>query len=217
MGHPAQAFRVRRRQFVTNLGGVMKLWLAGVLALFCSTAFAQQVPVIAYDADIDFLKMPKDLYLGEVTGVAVNSKKHVFVFSRGGTSGPAYAAAAAQLLEFGPDGQFVREIGKNLYAWSFAHVVRVDKDDNVWAVDKGSDMIIKFNPEGKVVMVFGRKQEASDDGAEAWKRVTPPRPAVDGQFRQPTDVTWDPEGNIYISDGYINSRVAKFDKNGDWV
>ena len=50
-----------------------------------------------------------------------------------------------------------------------------------------------------------------------WTRVTPPRPPVDGQFRQPTDVTWDPEGNIFISDGYINSRVAKFDKNGDWV
>jgi hypothetical protein len=65
--------------------------------------------------------------------------------------------------------------------------------------------------------VFGRKKEASDEGAEAWKRVTPPRPAVDGQFRQPTDVTWDPQGNIFISDGYVNSRVAKFDKNGDWV
>jgi DNA-binding beta-propeller fold protein YncE len=47
--------------------------------------------------------------------------------------------------------------------------------------------------------------------------VNPPRPAVDGQFRQPTDVTWDPEGNIFISDGYINSRVAKYDKNGDWI
>ena len=62
--------------------------------------------------------------------------------------------SAAQLLEFGPDGRFIREIGKNLYAWSFAHVVRVDKDDNIWAVDKGSDMIIKFNPEGRVTMVF---------------------------------------------------------------
>ena len=95
--------------------------------------------------------------------------------------------------------------------------MRIDKDDNIWAIDKGSDMIIKFNPEGRVVMVFGRKKEASDEGAEPWKRVNPPRPAVDGQFRQPTDVTWDPQGNIFISDGYINSRVAKFDKNGDWV
>ena len=94
--------------------------------------------------------------------MAVNSKGHVFVFSRGNSTGPAYAAAAAQLLEFGPDGTFIREIGKNLYAWSFAHAVRIDKDDNIWCVDKGSDMIIKFNPEGRVVMVFGRKQEASE-------------------------------------------------------
>ena len=103
--------------------------------------------------------------------MAVNSKKHIFVFSRGNTTGPAYGATAAQILEFGPDGKYIREIGKNLYAWSFAHAVRVDKDDNLWAVDKGSDMIIKFNPEGRVMMVFGRKKEASDEGAEPWKHV----------------------------------------------
>jgi hypothetical protein len=163
------------------------------------------------------LKLPPDLYFGEVAGVAVNSKKHVFVFSRGSTTGPAYGASAAQLLEFGPDGRYLREIGKNLYAWSFAHAVRVDKDDNVWVVDKGSDMIIEFNPQGRVVMVFGRKKEASDAGEGPWTHENPPRPAVNGQFRQPTDVTWDREGSIFISDGYINSRVAKFDKNGDWV
>jgi hypothetical protein len=78
-------------------------------------------------------------------------------------------------------------------------------------------MIIKFNPEGRVVMVFGRKKEASDEGAAPWTHPNPPRPPVDGQFRQPTDVAWDPQGNIFISDGYINSRVAKYDKNGDWV
>jgi DNA-binding beta-propeller fold protein YncE len=77
-------------------------------------------------------------------------------------------------------------------------------------------MVVKFNPEGRVVMLFGRKKEASDE-AEPWTRVNPPRPPIDGQFRQPTDVTWDPQGNIYISDGYINSRVAKYDRNGDWV
>ncbi len=183
---------------------------------YCGMSFAQ-VPEIPFDSPANLLKLPADLHLGEASGVAVNSKKHLFVFSRGNSTGPAYAATASQVLEFGPDGKFIREIGHNLYAWSYAHTVRIDKDDNIWAIDKGSDMIIKFNPEGRVVMVFGRKKEASDDGAEAWKRVNPPRPAINGQFRQPTDVTWDPEGNIYISDGYINSRVAKFDKNGQWV
>jgi len=184
---------------------------------FLATALAQSpVPEIPFDSVPNPLKLPNDMHLGEVSGVAVNSKKHIFVFSRGNTTGPAYGATASQLLEFLPDGRYLREIGHNLYAWSYAHVVRIDKDDNIWAVDKGSDMIIRFNPEGRVTMVFGRKKEASDE-AVPWTRVNPPRPAIDGPFRQPTDVTWDPQGNIFISDGYINSRVAKYDKNGDWV
>src|SRR5882672_222597 len=133
--------------------------LLSLLAVARLMVPAPQVPVLNFDADVEFLKLPQDLYLGEVTGVAMNSQRHLFIFSRGNTTGPAYGASAAQLLEFGPDGTFIREIGKNLYAWSFAHVVRVDRDDNIWAVDKGSDMVIKFNPQGRVVLVFGRKQE----------------------------------------------------------
>ncbi|HME09993.1 MAG TPA: peptidyl-alpha-hydroxyglycine alpha-amidating lyase family protein [Bryobacteraceae bacterium] len=185
--------------------------LLGALAVAQPT-----VPEIPFDSVPNVLKLPPDLYLGEVSGVALNSKGHIFIFSRGNSTGPAYGATASQLLEFGPDGRYIREIGKNLYAWSYAHVVRVDKNDNIWAIDKGSDMVVKFTPDGRVSMVFGRKKEASDEAAP-WTRVNPPRPAVDGQFRQPTDVTWDPAGDIFISDGYINSRVAKFDKNGDWV
>jgi hypothetical protein len=176
-----------------------------------------RVPEIPYRSVPDFLKLPPDLYLGEVAGVSLNSKGHIFVFSRGQTSGPAYGASAAQLLEFGPDGKFVREIGHNLYAWSFAHSVKVDKDDNIWVADKGSDMVIKFNPDGRVVMVFGRKQEASDEGTEPLKHPKPPLPPVDGMFRQVTDMAWDSSGSTYISDGYINSRIAKVDKDGNWI
>jgi DNA-binding beta-propeller fold protein YncE len=179
--------------------------------------FAQQPPEILFHSVPDFLKLPPDVYLGEATGVAVNSKGHIFVFSRGNTTGPAYAAAAAQLLEFATDGKFIREIGHNLYAWSFAHTVKVDKDDNIWVTDKGSDMVIKFNSEGRVVLVFGRKQEASDEGTEPLKHVKPPLPPVDGMFRQVTDVAWDSAGNTYISDGYVNSRIAKVDKDGMWL
>ena len=190
----------------------------GVLVLLSSPVMAQQaVPEIPFESISDPLKLPPDLYFGEATGVAVNSKGHVFVFSRGNTTGPAYAASAAQLLEFGPDGQFIREIGKNLYAWSFGHAVRIDKADNIWAIDKGSDMIIRFNPEGRVTMVFGRKQEASDESTGPLKHPVPPLPAVDGLFRQPTDVAFSPEGDIFISDGYINSRIAKADKDGNWI
>jgi DNA-binding beta-propeller fold protein YncE len=177
----------------------------------------QAAPEIPFDSIPDPLKLPPNMYFGEATGVAVNSKKHVFVFSRGNTSGPAYAAGAAQLLEFGPDGRFIREIGKNLYAWSFAHAVRIDRQDNIWAIDKGSDMIIRFNPEGRVTMVFGRKQEASDESTKPLEHPVPPLPSEDGRFRQPTDVAFGPDGSIFISDGYINSRVAKADKDGNWL
>jgi sugar lactone lactonase YvrE len=195
----------------------MKYCIAGAIILLSSSAFAQSVAPISFDSVPDALKTPADMYLGEVSGVAVNSKGHIFVLQRGNTQGPAYAAAAAQLLEFGRDGKFVREIGKNLYAWSFAHTVRVDAEDNIWVTDKGSDMVIKFNPAGRVAMVFGRKQEASDEETGPLKHPNPPLPPEDGRFRQVTDVTWDPAGNTYISDGYINSRIAKVDKNGDWV
>ena len=177
----------------------------------------QAAPEIPFDSIPDPLKLPPNMYFGEATGVAVNSKKHVFVFSRGNTSGPAYAAGAAQLLEFGPDGRFIREIGKNLYAWSFAHAVRIDRQDNIWAIDKGSDMIIRFDPEGRVTMVFGRKQEASDESTKPLEHPVPPLPSEDGRFRQPTDVAFGPDGSIFISDGYINSRVAKADKDGNWL
>jgi len=189
------------------------------LLSLCASVAAQQpqVPEIQYQSAQDFIKLPPDMYLGEVAGVAVNSQNHVFVLSRGNSTGPAYGASAAQLLEFAADGKFLREIGRNLYAWSFAHSVKIDKDDNIWVADKGSDMVIKFTPEGRVAMVFGRKQEASDESTAPLKHLKPPLPAVEGMFRQVTDVAWDSSGNAYISDGYINSRVAKVDKKGNWV
>ena len=197
----------------------MKPCLFALFVLLGAPLFAQQdVPAIQFDSVPDFLKLPEGLNFGEVSGVAVDSKGNIYVFTRSNSAGgPAYAPAAAQLLEFDKSGKFLREVGKGLYGWSFAHTVRIDKDDNIWAVDKGSDMIIKFNPAGRVLMVFGRRKESADEDTAPWEHVTPPLAPVDGLFRQPTDVAWDSDGNTYISDGYINSRVAKYDKNGDWV
>ena len=210
-------------------GGIVILLLSGLLLAQArgrgrGSAEEQQPPVqmttapaIPFDSVPDFLKLPEGMNFGEVPGVAVNSKGHIFVFTRSNSAyGPAYGAAAAQLLEFGPKGEFIREVGKQLYGWSFAHSVRIDRDDNIWAIDKGSDMVIKFNPAGRVQWVFGRRQESAD-AAGPWEHVDPPLPARDGLFRQPTDVAWDSTGSIYITDGYIDSRVAKYDRNGDWV
>jgi DNA-binding beta-propeller fold protein YncE len=187
--------------------------------LLSSAALAQETaPQMQFDSVPNFPNLPKGMNFGEVPGVAVNSKGHVFVFTRSNSAGgPAYAPTAAQLLEFDQNGNYVGEIGKGLYAWSFAHSVRIDKDDNIWAIDKGSDMIVKFNPEGRVQWVFGRRKESADEETGPWEHVNPPLAPIDGMFRQPTDVAWDSQGNIYITDGYINSRVAKYDKDGNWV
>ena len=184
--------------------------------LLRSASAAQEVPEIRFDA-VDFLKPPADMHLGEIAGVALGKAGQVYVYQRGDTSGPAYGAAAAQLLEFDGNGRFVREIGRHLYAWSYAHGVRVDPGGNIWVADKGSNMVVKFNPEGRVAMVFGRKPEASDENARPLEHPKPPLPAVDGQFREVTDMAWDSQGNTYISDGYINSRVAKVAPDGRWL
>ena len=105
----------------------MKLWLAGLALLFCPVVFAQQsVPEIPFDSVPnvpDMNSLPANVFMGEGAAVTTNSKGHIFVFSRGNTSGPAYAAQASQLLEFGPDGKFIREIGHNLYGFAFANAV----------------------------------------------------------------------------------------------
>jgi sugar lactone lactonase YvrE len=202
-----------RRRFLA-----MATQSAAALAMAPHLAFADDsVPAISYHSVPDPVRLPQNMYFGECSGVAVNSAGHIFVLSRGNSIGPAYGAAAAQLLEFDRNGRFVREIGHNLYAWSFAHTVKIDRQDNIWVTDKGSDMIIKFTPEGRVAMVFGRKQEAADEETGPLKHPNPPLPSEPGRFRQVTDVAWDAAGNTYISDGYINSRVGKVNRDGDWL
>src|SRR5690242_21804627 len=98
----------------------MNRWLFFVALFFASAAHAQSVPLIPYESVPNAVRLPQNMYFGEVAGIAVNSKKHIFVYSRGNTNGPAFGAAASQLLEFAADGRYLREIGKNLYAWAFA-------------------------------------------------------------------------------------------------
>lgn len=184
--------------------------------LLAAASSAQEVPEIRFDA-VDALKPPADMHLGEIAGVALGKAGQIYVYQRGDTTGPAYAAAAAQLLEFDANGRYVREIGRHLYAWSYAHGVRVDPSGNIWVADKGSNMVVKFTPAGRVALVFGRKPEASDENARPLEHPKPPLPAVDGQFREVTDMAWDSQGNTYISDGYINSRVAKMAPDGHWM
>ena len=189
------------------------------LTVAASSANAQFAPQIPVESVPDFFRLPIGVNFGEVPAVAVNSQGHVFVYSRSNPTGggPAYGIHAAQLFEFSPSGDFIREHGRGLYAWAFAHGLRIDANDNIWTVDKGSNMVIRMDPEGRVIWVFGRKAESSSEGARPIEPRNPPATPQDGRFREPTDVAFDSQGNIYISDGYINSRVAKYDMNGDWV
>ena len=173
-------------------------------------------PEIPFEASVDFFKLPANMYLGEVAGVAIDARKHLYVFSRTGARSTVHGATASQLFEFGPDGSFIREIGKDLYGFAFAHTVRVDRNGNLWATDEGTNMIVKFNPAGRVLMVLGRRPEAVEGPAPPPEPGAQPRPGW-GTFNRPTDVAWDRDGNIFVADGYNNSRVVKVDKNGRWV
>src|SRR5256885_16518762 len=157
--------------------------LAGAPPLLAqSKAKATNVPEIPYESVANFFKMPPNIFFGEGIGVATNSKGHVFVYTRSGDT---------RLFEFDQNGTYVREIGQGLYGFVFAHAVRVDKDDNVWVVDEGSNMVIKFNPQGRVVMVIGRGPEAAEEltnftGQGGYSGANKPY-----SFNRPTDVAWD--------------------------
>jgi hypothetical protein len=169
-------------------------------------AKAENVPEIRFESVPNFLKFPANLYMGEGIGVATNSKGHVFVYTR---------SQETRLFEFDQKGNFVREIGEGLYGFAFAHAVRVDPQDNIWAVDEGSNMVIKFNPEGRVVLLLGRRPEPADAGAATpAASASTPGPYF---FDRPTDVAWDAAGNIFVADGYGNSRVVKYDKDGRFI
>jgi hypothetical protein len=159
--------------------------------------------------------------IGETEGVSMNSKGHLFVYSRTGTGGIARGGTAAELFEFDNNLKFVKLWGPDNYAASFAHSVRVDKYDNVWMIDEGSGMIVKFDPSGMVKMVLGRKPEAIDylqTYVQRGQKDTNLHPVgVPYTFNRETDVAWDPQDNIYISDGYGNSRIIKLSKDGTWV
>lgn len=192
----------------------MRSALLGLAAILALTGSAADPTVIQFDS-FGFLRFPPQIVIGEAAGVAVTPTR-VYVFSRGNVSGPAAGAAAAQLLEFDTSGRFIREVAPGAYAWSFAHAVRVDRDRNIWVVDSGSDMVIRLNSLGQVTMVLGRRRSLAGPTPPAPAQAQPP-PSVEGLFRQPTDVTWDADGNVYVADGHANSRIAKFDTNGKWV
>ena len=181
-----------------------------------SLAMPQSAPEMPYELVTHFLKLPPHLHLGEAAGVAVNSKGHIFVYSNSGHT---------QLLEFEPTGNFIRLIGEDIYGFTFGHSVQVDRHDNIWTVDEGSNEVIKFTPDGEVDMVLGRKAAptlTTQPGAPAKSSLSaelPPsyRAHFDRLFYRPTDIAFGLDDAVFVSDGYGNSRIVKFAKDGSFV
>lgn len=199
--------------------------LALLFVYFAAPAFAQQVPAapglqnapeIPFES-VPFLKLTPERNLGEVLSVAVNSKGHVVVLNHPGSAGtgPVYGESTTQLLEFDEKGNFVREIGRGVYGLAYSHSVRFDKYDNLWVVDKAAMSVMKFDPAGMVLMNLGRRDEGPDE--PRYRHANPPPTPADALFNGSTDVAWDAQDNIYVGDGYFNSRIAKFDKDGNWI
>src|ERR1700738_3343377 len=144
-----------------------------LLTLLLATMWISQLPAAAQTAapEIAFdstnpLTLPDDIYLGEVGGVAANSKGEIFVYTRTGHptvslgGSRAFAHGGSRLFQFDRTGKFVREIGQGSYGFMFAQQVRIDPQDNIWIVDQMTNTVLKFDPEGRVVMILGRKADA---------------------------------------------------------
>src|SRR5262245_4014845 len=126
------------------------------------------VPELTYEAAVEPLKLPPNLNFGEVAGIATNSKGDVFVYTRTGhptlslASARPFAHGGSRMFRFDKTGKYVGEIGQGIYAFLFAEKVKVDPQDNIWVVDQMSNTIMEFDPEGRIVMLLGRKAESEN-------------------------------------------------------
>jgi DNA-binding beta-propeller fold protein YncE len=222
-----------------------KLLTLGALAFTSASLVAQSTTEINFTS-VDLLRTPIDIYVGEVAGVGANSKGQIFVYTRTGhpyaTLGDnrTFSRYGSRLFLFDQNGKYVREWGQDVYGFNAAMGLRVDPQDNVWTIDVAANQVVKFNPDGSVGLVLGRKPEAigvrpnappagapgasgapgaGAPGAGGGQPARAPGSGIPGSgFNRPTDVAWDKAGNIYVADGIgTNNRIAKFDKDGKFI
>ncbi|HVS87735.1 MAG TPA: peptidyl-alpha-hydroxyglycine alpha-amidating lyase family protein [Candidatus Acidoferrum sp.] len=148
--------------------------------------------------------MPEGFVLGQVSGVSVDSHNHVFVFHRAENSWAAdksHPIPSPTVLCFdGATGKLLSSWGENRFLEP--HGLRIDRSDNVWVTDRGLHQVFKFSQDGKLLMTLGTERVPGLDGTH---------------FNRPTDVAFAADGSIYVSDGYGNSRVAKFSAEGKFL
>jgi len=143
-----------------------------------------------------FLKLPEGMTLGPCSGVDIDSRGNVYVIQR----------KSPPVLCFDSNGKLLRSWGTPLIGRDpdmvGAHSIRVDKDDFVWIVDRARHLVRKFDSSGQLLLTLGT--EGSSGTGE-------------NQFNRPADVAFGRGGEIYVADGYGNSRVMKFDRNGKFL
>jgi DNA-binding beta-propeller fold protein YncE len=173
----------------------MRFFLPLTLALLARSALAElkSGPPLPYHAVPDWAHLPDGWNFGECSGVDVDRDDNVWVFNRGAH----------------PVMQFDRN-GKMLQAWSevpveSSHGIRVDPDGNIWTVDVKAHRILKYAPQGRVTMTIGEVGGQPGDNT-----------AKDG-FNRPTGLAFAPNGDFFVSDGYVNSRVVKFSAAGVYI
>lgn len=182
--------------------------LATLFLQITASSQVPQAPEINYEPVPGFLDLPAGMNFGEVSGIAVNSKSHIYVFHRGDHS----------LMEFDPDGKFVRALGDGLF--ENPHGLRIDEDDSIWTTDLATHLVLKLSPEGKVLMVLGKRGMAGEWLGTALEKLGYggwTAPSNMPLFDQPSDIAFGADGSVFISDGYGNSRVMKFDKEGKFL
>ena len=161
-----------------------------LFALFGISWAASSWPKLNYSVLPDWPHMVEGWNFGEVAAVALDASENVYVFNR----------SPHPLIQFSNSGKFVRSLLEGMI--TSAHGLRIDHEGNIWAVDVKGHTVLKLNPAGRVVMVLGRRDEAGVDPTH---------------FNQPTDVAIAPNGDFYITDGYGNSRVLKFARDGRFL
>ncbi len=145
---------------------------------------------IDFEAAPEFPRLPDTITLGACSAVAVNSKGEIYLAHRGKQPILCLDASGKFLRSWGDD--FIRTV----------HALRIDRDDNVWVTDIGNHQVLKFNPMGKLLLALGKANTAGNGMDE---------------FNKPTDVAFGPNGEIYVADGYGNSRVMEFTPNGGFL
>jgi len=125
-----------------------------------------------------------------VSAAAADGKGRIFIFQR----------APVPVLVFDTQGKYLRGWGEG--AFTSPHGCRIDPEGNLWLTDNGDHRVLKYSTDGKLLLSLGVKGQAGED---------------DTHFNKPTDVAFAPGGDIYISDGYGNSRVVRMSRDGKYL